>query len=699
MTIGVNYRRYVLRARCFCPLKPIDLDMNLELVKRLPCLKICLLALLALMTLMGCGDSPKHPSLIGQVLPESISLREMLAGGGNDSNYQLSPDGKTLAWLTVEHNKTKIAIRSVGEEKVAHIDASVSALVWANDRRSMLYLADTNGDENFHIWLVDTQTPHGRHRDLTPYQGARASIVVVSRKSPSIIFVEHNKRDAKVFDLYQLNISTGEEWMIEKNPGTVTRWLLDADDVVRGRITQQGQKRSLEIRASPTQTAWRSLKSWDLLDTFIPLDFSADKNWLWLVSNIDQDRIGLAKLNLDSGNVEWVYQDGLADLDIEQNIVRLGPRSKLPLLATSEPNYPKAKVFLPALDKALAQFASDGPIRLGMTSIDDAERQVTVQVFDGLGTKHYLINLENGKTELLGMDTFSRMRESMAQSKPIQFKSKDGLILNGYLTRPRGLPQGLPLPMVVRVHGGPWYRNIWGNTDFLQAAKQVQFLANRGYAVLEVNFRGSTGYGRKFMEAAIGEFGKAMQDDLIDGVNWAVAQGIADPKNVAILGTSYGGYAALVGMAKTPDIFACGIAGAAPTNLATLIESFPPYWNLDMALWDRYVGKPSKTEEKVQMLSVSPITLASSIRAPLLMIHGQNDARVRIEQAQELITMLKRHGKQAELLVLKDEGHFVSNWRANLKSYRAMETFLSKCLGGRNAGSDFHELAGVATWR
>jgi dipeptidyl aminopeptidase/acylaminoacyl peptidase len=652
----------------------------------------------ALCVLGGCGQKATHPELVGRAYAPALPLSELLSVGKTNSTYRVSPDGTKIAWLTGEGTNSGISFRALSGGETTHIRMPSTEFTWARDSRHLLYHASSDGGENSHIWLADTGKPNEAQQELTAWEGARADLVGLSHTSVSKIFVQYNKRDTKVFDLYVIDFLTGQDKLLEKNTGSIVKWLVNADDKVRARISQQGQKRTLEVRedsgAGSEAAQWRGIKTWDILDTFVPLEFADQGRVLWAQTNIEQDKIGLAKLDLASGALQWVYSDPKADLDVEDNAVKFGPRTREPLIAISEPDYPNNKVLQPAFQKAVDRFTKDGAARVSVTSVDDAEKYATLQVFDGQGTRDYLYRLDTGETQQLGEDVLSKVRGRTATTKPVQFTSRDGLTLNGYMTRPVGIGEKVALPMVLRVHGGPWYRNIWGNTDLPQAANQVQFLANRGYAVLEVNFRGSTGYGRKFMEAAVGQFGKAMQDDLVDAVNWAVGQGFADPKHIAIMGGSYGGYAALMGLADRSSPFACGVALAAPSNLATLIESFPSYWSLDLAQWSRFVGSPSDAAQRREMLAVSPETLASNITKPLLLIHGDEDARVKLEQGTRMHALAAKNGNSVELVVLKNQGHFVHGLKANLVSYRAIEKTLASCLRGRDEGPEWLQMLG-----
>lgn len=591
------------------------------------------------------------------------------------ADYRISPDGSKLAWFAAEGDGIVVMVARVDQTERAVIRAHPRSFSWAADSRFLLLQLDPARDENFHIYAANTDAPEMPMKDLTPYANVAATVLGVSRADPSHVLLQHNARNPKYFDLYRVNIATGVETQVAQNPGNVVEWLID-DGRLRGRVSQERSRRHLELLRTGSEE-WVRVKSWAASSAVQILGFRDER--MWLASNHGRDKIALVEFDAVSGSERVVYGDPEADLDIEESAVVIGPKRKEPVMAISEPDYPRVKIFDERVARALAPFLARGPARVYLSSIDDEERLATVRVFDGLGTRFHLLNLTTGRTELLAEDTFSRMRATLAVTTPIKFTSRDGLDIRGYLTLPRGHQSG-SLPMVLRVHGGPWYRNIWGNTDFRQAAAQVQFLANRGYAVLEINYRGSTGYGRSFTRAAIGEFASAMHNDLVDGVEWAISEGIARRERVAIMGASFGGYATLVALTVTPNTFACGIAAAAPSDLARLIESFPPYWEHHIGMWHLYVGNPANTKHRAVMDSKSPLFHVGAVRRPLLLVHGKTDTRVRFDQAEELMDALLKAGKDVEFLPLEKEGHFIVSPRSNEIMYRRIERFLERCL-------------------
>jgi len=359
----------------------------------------------------------------------------------------------------------------------------------------------------------------------------------------------------------------------------------------------------------------------------------------------------------------------------------MSERTREPLAVVTYPGRQAIRFFDAALEADLAVLRRHSPTGLRILSFDDGERLVTVEVFTEKGYENYLVDRRTGETHLLGRSQMVQFAHALGTTEPITLSARDGVRLRGYLTRPPGF--GAPGPMVLVVHGGHWARDYW------RYAPVVQFLANRGYAVLQVNYRGSTGYGRAFRELAVGEYAGKMHDDLIDSVRWAVAGGVADPARVAIYGGSYGGYAALVGMTFTPDVFACGVDIVGISNLVSFYETVPPYWKVSvMPLFHKYVGDPSRPEDRRRLEAKSPLFKADQVKRPLLIIHGSRDIRVNVRESEQMIAALKQAGKDVRSVVFPDEGHQreYGNWRNALRHYSEVENFLARCLGGRKSG-------------
>jgi dipeptidyl aminopeptidase/acylaminoacyl peptidase len=354
--------------------------------------------------------------------------------------------------------------------------------------------------------------------------------------------------------------------------------------------------------------------------------------------------------------------------------------------AWSSPGYGETRYFDPKLERVAESFRRDPHAQIGITGYSRDEKKWTVSVTtDTEGTSYHLYDSETGAQTLLHAADIARLRDRMAPRKPVVFTARDGLRIHGYLTLPKG-SSGAKLPLVLDVHGGPWWR--W-RAGFNHAA---QFLANRGYAVLQVNYRGSTGYGRRFMEAAIGEFGGRMQDDLLDAAAWAVAQGIADPKRIAIYGWDYGGYTVLEALTATPEVFAAGIAASAPADWVAALEQMPPYWARYAALYREYLGDPADPEQRKMLRARSPLQRLDQVARPLLVIQGDRDIRGMTEQADAVVAALRARGAAVDTLEFPDEGHWIQKWQNNVRLYRTLENFLATHLGGRRSPLDAIEL-------
>ena len=406
-----------------------------------------------------------------------------------------------------------------------------------------------------------------------------------------------------------------------------------------------------------------------------------------MLSNHGRDFRALVKLNLDSGVETMVYQHPVVDI----GDLLFSNHLHEPVLVYLQPDYPQLKFLNNELETDLATFASGKPQGLHITSMDDQDRYLTVEIYTSTVKQFYLFDRISKQKILLGESASKKFDDSLATVKPIEYKSRDGLTLHGYLTLPKGATAS-KLPTVLLVHGGPWFRDRW-ESDFY-TNRLAQFLANRGYAVAQINYRGSEGYGRKFMEAAIGEYGGKMQDDLLDGVNWLVGQGIADPEKIAIMGRSFGGYVALVGLTFTPDKFACGIDIVGLSDLTSV--KGPAYGELGKYWWERYFGNPAVPADFEKLKQKSPYYHVDAIQNPVLIIYGTNDAWVQREQSEKMITALKASHKAVQSLSLSNEGHLITRWPSNLKMYRQIEDFLAGCLGGRSSGFDYYELGAWA---
>jgi len=641
--------------------------------------------LVVTLSIAACAVKPAHQNLDNEELPRLLPVRDFVANTSAMGQFRISPDGKKLAWKAVAGTREEIFVRSVGKSDARSLgfDAQGYHFIWTQDSKCLIYIRDAGGNENFHLFRVDIEQTGAKPVDLTPLAGTRVGIQQVIEDDARHILIVHNGRDKTAFDLYRLNLDSGKMTLIYKNTDRVVQFVTDKYGQLRARVKQNETHRILEV-PSGSSGQWKELSRWSVDDTAWVLKFSKDGNSIYLLSNRGRDKVSLVKQNLSTGKERVVY----ARNDVDIGFVQFNRDTLEPALAYTHPDYPQVSALDPSLEKDLRVFQKDGPAGIFVSSIDTAQQKLTVDVNSDREVAFYLYDRNSGEATLLGRGASHEYADALATMKPVSIKARDGLTLNGYLTIPRTARR--PLPMVLLVHGGPFYRDIW------RYNRRVQFLANRGYVVLQVNYRGSSGYGRAFMETAIGEFGGKMHDDLVDAVNWAVEQKIADPKRVAIMGRSFGGYATLVGLTQTPDTFACGVDIVGPADLEALSRNFPDYWKPFMHRWNRFNGDPANPEELQRMRDRSPLYHADKVKRPLLIIHGANDVRVKQDQSDRMVAALRAAGKPVEYVVIRGEGHRILHWKNRLKVSRKVEDFLADCLGGRSSGFDYYQLGSWA---
>jgi dipeptidyl aminopeptidase/acylaminoacyl peptidase len=637
--------------------------------------------------LAGCTAEPEHAALKDARLPPLILAYQFAYRPTTTAGYQLSPDGRRLSWYGSHFGRNMLHVRDNATGTVRRFRVG-GGVQWTPDGKRLLYTADTSGAENPHVYMIEPDGPNGKPVDLTPWDGVRAGIHQVPAGEPARVLVFHNRRDRRVFDLYRIDLATRRETLIAQNPGDAMAPITAADGSFKGwRTSRAAQRRATD---APKPLAARKpglVKAPD--ETFQSLGLSADGSVVWAISNRGRDRLALVAADPRLGWERVVFEDP----DVDVLSVTMSHVTRAPLVARAYPGYPRVEILDPQLREDLAALLnahSGSPYDLDIVSTESDEKRMIVAIGSDSQRRTYLVDREARSHVLLAELPARDLAAALAPMRPVTIPSRDGLRLHGYLTLPRGT-QGKRLPMVLHVHGGPWLRTAWGDPVSSDDAGYAQFLANRGYAVLQVDFRGSTGYGRSFSMAGMEEFAGRMQEDLLDAVRWAVDGGIADPARVAIMGWSYGGYAALTGLAMTPEVFACGVSIAGPTDLASLIESFPPYWTPDLSLWHDFVGDPAIAEDREEMKQKSPLYHADKVQRPVLIVHGVRDVRVRVDQSDSMVAALKRAGKAVEYLRIPDMGHGPGWWPHRIDVLRKTETFLRGCLGGRAVRIDWFE--------
>ena len=608
-------------------------------------------------------------------LPQLIS-REVLFGNPERSQPRLSPDGQKLAWLAPDKkNVLQVWVKTVGKDDDKMVTADkkrgIRLYRWAEDSRTLLYLQDNDGDENFHVYGVDLAS--GNVRDYTPFQGVRAGILDVDPDHPEEVLVQMNLRDRHVMDVHRLTLSSGALALDTQNPGDVAGWGTDAKFQVRAaQVSTPDGGTEIRIR-DDAKSPWRTLLKVGPEEILDFDGFSADGKSVFIESSIGSDTAKVVQRDVASGAEKVLASSP----EVDAGQVMVHPRKHIVEAVSFEPGRSSWKVLDPSIQAdfdAIRKLAAGDFFVVNRTTADDAwlvaftsdRGPVSWYKWDRTAKKGTLLFTAQPKLEGL----------ALAEMKPVVIPSRDGLKLHSYLTLPVGIP-GKNLPMVLFVHGGPWARDRWGYDPW------SQWLANRGYAVLQVNYRASTGYGKKFLNAGNRQWGLKMHDDLIDAEKWAVAQGIADPKKIAVFGGSYGGYAALAAATMTPDAFACNVDIVGPSNLKTLIASIPPYWKPVRSMFDVRMGNVDDPKDAELIKNASPLFRADKITKPLIIGQGANDPRVNVKESEQIVEAIEKNRGSVTYVLYPDEGHGFARPENRIDFNARAEKFLGTCLGGR----------------
>lgn len=713
--------------------------------------------------LAGCGLFRKKPE--GNEAP--LIPRAVLFGNPEKGCVRISPDGLKLAYLAPCEGVLNIWVRTLGQQDdhpVTHDQKrGIREFVWAKNNTHLLFLQDTDGDENWHIYRADLKTL--KIADLTPFPGVRARVLSVDKKFPDTVLVTLNKNNpTTLFDVYELDIPSGNLKLVAKNPGNIDVWLADSNLQVRAAVTVKPDGSTVLLVRDNPGSKWIQKQVWSLEDSLAglyppagsrPISFSRDGKFLYLIDSAGANTQRLVKMGLETGAREVLAFDDQYDV----HAVVCGQDTGEPELVSWERARTEWKVLRPELEQDLTRIlaantgdlisidrssddtkwvlyfendiapgayylydrkarepvdATQDMLRLCKSTLRQAQGERLVgtalckSTQAGVTTSTSLLPLilpvlrsnpsceggsetkssrrtagTAGRTgsciDFLFYDRPELAKYQLAPTKPISFVARDGLIIHGYLTCPLGKePQNLPL--VLQVHGGPWsYRNIWGFS--LPTNAEAQLFANRGYACLQVNFRGSPGYGKRFLSAGDREFAGKMHTDLIDAVAWAVKEGIADSHKIAMYGSSYGGYAALVGATFTPDVFCCAIDLWGMSNLLTLVPAIVSFSEMGRAKWYKRVGNPETEPEFLK--SRSPLFKVDQITIPVFIAQGTNDPRVPQAESEQIVAALKAKGLAHEYMLFPGEGHGIMRPENRFKLAVAIEKFLAKCLGGR----------------
>ena len=614
--------------------------------------------------------------------------RDVFFGDPEITASQVSPDGNYMTFQRPYKDVMNVWIKALDApfdeaRPLTTGERPVPGHFWSMDSKYVLYVQDKGGNENFHIYAVDpsqeaedaTGVPPAR--DLTPMENVRAQIYSLPEATPGSIIVGINDRDPALHDVYRLDIATGEMDLLIENTFNVAGWVADHDGEIRlaVRQTDDGGTETIDVDDG---ALGETLYECNWQETCGPMRFHADNQRVWFQSNKgeDVDLTGLYLMDTESGEIEFVERDPEGEADFGGALFANADHR---LLGTSYTGartriYPRDEATEKALDY-LRENLPDGEFNFAPQTLDD--RLVKVTVFRDVdpGTV-YLFDWEDYSVEKLYESRPELPSENLAGMQPITYTARDGREIPAYLTTPKGT-DAEELALVALIHGGPWARDSWGYSSI------VQFLANRGYAVLQPNFRGSTGYGKDFLNAGNNEWGEAMQDDITDGVKYLVDQGIVDPERVCIMGGSYGGYATLAGMTFTPELYNCGVDIVGPSNLITLLNSIPPYWGPIRKLFTLRMGDSETPEGKAQLERQSPLFHVDNIVAPLLVIQGANDPRVKQAESDQIVIAMREKKLPVEYIVAPDEGHGFRGVENRTAMFARVEEFLAQHNGGR----------------
>jgi dipeptidyl aminopeptidase/acylaminoacyl peptidase len=604
--------------------------------------------------------------------------RETLFGNPTRAEPIISPDGRYIAYLAPVNGVLNVWVRTVGADDDRPVTNDTYRGIrwhfWAGDSAHVAYLQDLGGDENWRLNVTSLAT--SETRDLTPFKDVQARPVHRDKRFPDEMVIALNKDDPAAHDAYRINLRTGEMSLAAKNPGPVLSWVSDARLNVRGAVASDAEGGSTFVVRDDDAAEWRAVATWSADDALTsgPIGFSRDGSTAFLRDSRGVNATRLVKLDVASGRTQSLIAHDTYDV----GEVALHPDTYEPQLASIT----QARKEWVVLDESLrGDIAAIRALHSGdwwITSRDDADRMWIVGfVADDGPVAYHAFDRTARSATFLFVHRPDLSQFTLSPMQPISFVARDGLTIHGYLTLPpdRDMTSSDLPPLVLNVHGGPWWRNEWGLDP------EAQWFANRGYACLQVNFRGSTGYGKAFVNAGDREWAARMHDDLVDAVEWAVGRGLADPKRVAIYGGSYGGYAALVGATFTPELFCCAVDVVGPSNLVTLLKSIPPYWAPMRTMMYRRIGNPDTEPEFLE--SRSPLFKAARIKIPMLIAQGANDPRVKQAESEQIVEAMKRNGVDYEYMLFEDEGHGFARPENRLKFYAAAERFLARHLGGR----------------
>ncbi|MEN8194602.1 MAG: S9 family peptidase [Bacteroidota bacterium] len=632
----------------------------MDKIKRFIFVSIALIAFIA----VGCQKAEYEVPL--------IPLEDFFKNPQN-THFELSPNGEFIASLKPWKNRLNIFIQKVGEDSLIQITKSetrdIAKFFWANDRK-ILFLQDIHNNDHYSLFC--TNIMEGKSRELTNSKNSTTHIIDDLSENEDEIIIQTNERDPKVFDVYRLNLISGKKKVIAQNPGNITHWLTDFDGKLRVAMATDGVNHSILYRKRESDKL-KIVKKINFKDKFYPIQFTPDNKYIYVISDEKGDRTALIRYDIERNyELEVVYEH--PEVDIEY--VRYS-KKKRDITGVSVITSKREFNFWDEARRAI-QINVEKKLpnmEISVESTDEDEKRILIKASsDKSYGAYYLYETENDKLTKIAEISPWLDPSHMADMKPIRYISRDGLTIHGYLTLPR-ISVIKDLPVVVFPHGGPWLRDKWGFNE------AVQFYANRGYAVLQVNYRGSSGYGKKFLSAGYKEWGGKIQNDITDGVRWLINQGIVDSNRIGIVGYSFGGYSALQGLVSAPDLYACSVSLVGISDILSFLETIPPTWIPFKKMLYEIVGDPIKDKE--QLINASPYWNIDKIKAPMFIAQGANDTKVKISQVDDFVKKLLDKGVTVQYMVKDNEGHGFRNEENRIDFYRETEKFLAKYLKGR----------------
>jgi dipeptidyl aminopeptidase/acylaminoacyl peptidase len=611
------------------------------------------------------------------VIAKQIPLEDFFKNP-EKSSYQISPDGSFYSFMAPYKKRMNIFIQKIGDSSATQLTfeeaRDIAGYFWPNDEQ-IVFLKDEGGDENFHLFGVniDGSNPIS----FTDFDGVRAQIIDDLPDQKDFVVIGLNKRNKQVFDPYRLNLKTGETSMLAENPGNIQGWMFDHDGKLRiATAIVDGVNQSILYRENE-EDEFKTIITTNFKEGFNPQFFTFDNKNIIGSSNLGRDKSVIVEFNpITAKEVRVLY----ANDDYDVNGVGYSRKRKVITAAYFE-SWKSERHYFDSTSKAIFEKIQNqlSGYEIGITAINKEENIIILRTYSdkSLGS-YYIYNSDDDKMEKIVEVSPWIDENEMSKQLPIDYQSRDGLKINGYLTLPKGynMENAKNLPVVINPHGGPWARDSWGFNP------EIQFLANRGYAVLQMNFRGSTGYGRKFFEASFKKWGREMQDDITDGTQWLIDKGIADSTRIAIYGGSYGGYATLMGLVKEPQMYAAGVDYVGVSNMFTFMKTIPPYWEPMLEMMYEMVGDVEK--DSAMLREVSPVFHVDKIKTPLFIAQGKNDPRVNVDESDQMVKAMKDKGIKVEYLVKNNEGHGFRNEENKFDFYRAMEKFLNTQLSKKD---------------